>query len=72
MLKNKVIIILTILIIACFLFYPKSKPEIKIIDQEPQTNEEELKEKIKFYAGWGVVNGRGLWTLSQPVLILFQ
>ncbi|MBP6914173.1 glycoside hydrolase family 3 protein [Candidatus Parcubacteria bacterium] len=46
MLKNKVIIILTILIIACFLFYPKSKPEIKIIDQEPQTNEEELKEKI--------------------------
>ena len=46
MLKNKVIIILTILIITCFLFYPKSKPEIKIIDQEPQTNEEELKEKI--------------------------
>jgi len=46
MLRNRVIIILTILIITCFLFYPKSKPEIKIIDQEPQTNEEELKEKI--------------------------
>ncbi|HOC53950.1 MAG TPA: beta-N-acetylhexosaminidase [Candidatus Pacearchaeota archaeon] len=46
MLRNRVIIILIILIITCFLFYPKTKPEIKIIDQEPQTNEEELKEKI--------------------------
>ncbi|HNP79812.1 MAG TPA: glycoside hydrolase family 3 protein, partial [Candidatus Pacearchaeota archaeon] len=44
--KNKVIVILIILIITCFLFYPKTKPEIKITEQEPQINENELKEKI--------------------------